>query len=126
MTEGISLAKFIEFIILGAVGGVASGLLGIGGAVVIVPVLVFMFGWSQHMAQGTTLAMLLPPIGIMAVLRYYNAGNIDLKVAGLLCVGFLFGGWLGAVIANQLSGEMLRKVFGVFLLLIGLKMILGK
>ncbi len=126
MTEGISLAKFIEFIILGAVGGVASGLLGIGGAVVIVPVLVFMFGWSQHMAQGTTLAMLLPPIGIMAVLRYYNAGNIDLKVAGLLCVGFLFGGWLGAVIANQLSGEMLRKVFGVFLLIIGLKMILGK
>jgi uncharacterized membrane protein YfcA len=126
MTEGISVAKFIEFILLGAVGGVASGLLGIGGAVVIVPVLVFIFGWSQHMAQGTTLAMLLPPIGILAVLRYYNAGNIDLKVAGLLCVGFLFGGWLGAVIANQLSGEMLRKVFGVFLLLIGLKMILGK
>jgi hypothetical protein len=126
MTEGISVARFIEFILLGLVGGVASGLLGIGGAVLIIPVLVFVFGWSQHLAQGTTLAMLLPPIGIMAVLRYYNAGNIDFKVAGLLCVGFLFGGWLGAVVANQLSGETLRKVFGVFLLLVSLKMILGK
>ena len=126
MTEGISIVKVIEFIILGLVGGVASGLLGIGGAVVIIPVLVYIFGWQQHLAQGTTLAMLLPPIGIMAVLRYYNAGNIDLKVAGLLCIGFLFGGWLGAVIANELPADTLRKVFGVFLLVISLKMILGK
>lgn len=126
MTEGISVVKVVEFIILGLMGGIASGLLGIGGAVLIVPALVYIFGWHQHLAQGTTLAMLLPPIGILAVLRYYSAGNIDLKVAGLLCVGFLFGGWLGAVVANQLSGDTLRKVFGVFLLLISLKMILGK
>jgi hypothetical protein len=126
MTESNSVTQIIQYILLGLLGGIASGILGIGGAVLIIPVLVYVYGWQQHLAQGTTLAMLLPPIGIMAVLRYYQTGNVDFKVAGLLCVGFLFGGWLGGYVANILSGDTLRKVFGVFLLLISLKMIFGK
>lgn len=115
-----------EYIILGLVVGALAGMLGIGGAVFIVPVLVYVFGWQQHMAQGTTLAMLVPPIGILAVWSYYQAGHVDFKVAGLMCVGFLVGGYFGGVFANQLPADTLKKIFGAALLLISLKMILGK
>ena len=115
-----------EYIILGLVVGVLAGALGIGGAVFIVPALVYIFGWQQHMAQGTTLAMLVPPIGILAVLSYYRAGHVDFKVAGLMCIGFFVGGYFGGLVANQLPADTLKKVFGVAMLLISLKMILGK
>ena len=116
----------IQFVILGLVVGVLAGALGIGGAVFIVPALVYLFGWQQHMAQGTTLAMLIPPIGILAAMKYYQAGHVDIKVAALLCVGFFVGGYFGGVIANQLPADTLKKVFGIALLLISLRMILGK
>jgi uncharacterized protein len=116
----------IEFIILGVIVGTLAGLLGIGGAVFIIPVLVYFMGWDQHLAQGTTLAMLVPPIGILAAWRYYQAGNVDLKVAGLLCIGFFVGGYFGGTIANQLPSDTLKKIFGIALLLISLKMIIGK
>jgi uncharacterized membrane protein YfcA len=114
------------FVVLGIVVGMFAGILGIGGAIFVIPVLVYVFGWEQHMAQGTSLAMLVPPIGILAAWKYYQAGHADLKVAALLCVGFFVGGYFGGVIANQLPAETLRKVFGVALLLISLKMIIGK
>src|SRR5262245_23144003 len=91
------------FVLLGAVAGVACGLVGIGGGIVMVPVLVFFFGSSQHTAQGTTLAMMLPPIGLGAVMVYYRAGFVDLKTAGFLCVGFVLGGVLGARLATGLG-----------------------
>ena len=116
----------ILFIGLGVVVGALAGLLGIGGAIFVIPVLVYVFGWEQHMAQGTTLAMLIPPIGILAAWKYYQAGHADLKVAGLLCIGFFVGGYFGGLMANQLPADTLRKVFGVAMLLISLKMILGK
>lgn len=116
----------VWFIALGLVVGVLSGLVGVGGAIFIVPVLVYAFGWEQHMAQGTTLAMLVPPIGILAAWKYYEAGHSDLRVAGLLCVGFFVGSYFGGSFANQLSGDTLRKIFGVALLVISVKMILGK
>ena len=115
-----------QFIVLGLVVGIISGTMGIGGAVFIVPALVYIFGWQQHMAQGTTLAMLVPPIGILAAWRYYSAGHVDLRVAGLMCVGFFVGGYFGGMFSNQLPAETLRKIFGAALLLISLKMILGK
>ncbi len=115
-----------QFILLGLVVGVLSGIMGIGGAVFVVPALVYIFGWQQHMAQGTTLAMLIPPIGILAAWQYYTAGHVDLKVAGLLCAGFFVGGYFGGLFANQLPGDTLKKIFGAALLLISLKMILGK
>jgi uncharacterized protein len=120
------MAQIIGFLALGLFAGIISGLIGIGGGIVIVPTLVFLFHFSQHRAQGTTLALLVPPIGILAAWAYYRQGYVDLKVAALICAGFVIGGLLGAKVATSLSNAMLEKVFGVALLLISLKMILSK
>ncbi len=114
------------YLLLGFVAGVLGGLIGIGGGVIVVPVLVFLFGFSQHRAQGTTLALMVPPIGLLAAWTYYKQGYVDLKVALLICVGFFLGGLLGAKVATTLSNAVLEKVFGVALLLIALKMIFAK
>ncbi|MBI3554450.1 MAG: sulfite exporter TauE/SafE family protein [Elusimicrobia bacterium] len=116
----------LGYILLGLFSGAVSGLIGIGGGVVIVPCLVLLFGLSQQQAQGTTLALLIPPIGILAAWTYYKQGFVDVKIAGLICLGFVFGGLLGAKLAVGLSNEVLRKVFGSALLLIALKMIFGR
>ncbi|OGW61169.1 MAG: permease [Nitrospirae bacterium RIFCSPHIGHO2_01_FULL_66_17] len=115
-----------SYLLLGLVAGVMSGLIGIGGGIVIVPVLVFLFGFSQHLAQGTTLAMMVPPIGILAAWMYFKEGYVDLSVAAVLCVGFFFGGWLGAKVATGLSSAVLERVFGVALLAVSIKMIVGR
>ncbi|HEY6193231.1 MAG TPA: sulfite exporter TauE/SafE family protein [Bacteroidota bacterium] len=120
------MIQALPYILLGLIVGVLAGVLGIGGAVFVVPALVYIFGWEQHMAQGTTLAMLLPPIGLFAAWTYYKAGNVDFKVAALLCVGFLVGGYFGGSFANQVPADSLRKIFGVALLIISLRMIIGK
>ena len=100
------------YILLGLVAGIFSGLIGIGGGIIIVPALVFLFGFSQHHAQGTTLALLVPPIGILAAWTYYRSGYVDLRTAAYICIGFMLGGWLGAKLATWLSGAALEKVFG--------------
>ena len=110
----------------GAVVGIVSGTIGIGGGIVLVPALVFLFGLSQHQAQGTTLALMVPPIGLLAAWTYYKHGFVDLRIAGLICLGFFFGGLVGARLATALSETVLTKVFGVALLLIALKMIFFK
>ena len=114
------------YLLLGLVAGVISGLIGIGGGVIIIPVLVFLFGFSQHRAPGTTLALLVPPIGLLAAWTYYKQGYVDLRVASLICVGFFLGGLAGAKIATSLSNAVLEKVFGVALLVVALKMIFSK
>jgi len=114
------------YLLLGVVAGILSGLIGIGGGTIIVPALIFLFGFSQHLAQGTTLALLVPPIGILAAWTYYKQGYVDLHIAALICIGFFFGGLLGAKLATHLSNVILERIFGVALLLIALKMILGK
>jgi uncharacterized membrane protein YfcA len=116
----------LGFVVLGLIAGVLSGLVGIGGGVFIVPALVFLFGLSQQQAQGTTLALLVPPIGILAACTYYKQGYVDLKIAGLICLGFVFGGLLGSKIAVGLSTKALRRVFGTAIIAIGAKMLLGK
>ena len=113
------------FVLLGLVSGVVSGLIGIGGGIVIVPALVFIFGLTQHQAQGTTLALLVPPIGLLAAWTYYKQGYVDLKIAALVCLGFFFGGLFGAKLAVGLSNNVLRKAFGAALLLVAAKMIFG-
>ena len=92
----------MQFIVVGFVVGILSGIIGIGGGLLIVPVLVYVFGWQQHMAQGTSLAMLVPPIGILAAWKYYQAGHVNLSVAGLLCAGFFIGSFIGGTVANQI------------------------
>ena len=120
------MTSIFLYLLVGLAAGVTSGLIGIGGGTIIVPVLVFLFGLSQHQAQGTTLALLVPPIGLLAAWTYYKQGYVDLKIASLICVGFFFGGLLGARLATRLSSIVLERVFGIALLLISLKMIFGK
>jgi uncharacterized membrane protein YfcA len=120
------MTTILLYLLLGFVAGALSGLIGIGGGVIIVPALVFLFGLSQHQAQGTTLALLIPPIGILAAWMYYQQGYVDVKIAAVICLGFFFGSFLGAKVATGLSNIMLERIFGVALLLIALKMIFVK
>lgn len=113
-------------ILLGLAAGFLSGLVGIGGGILIVPSLVFLFGFSQHLAQGTTLALLVPPIGLLAAWTYFQQGYVDLRVAALVCVGFFFGGLLGARVATSLPTASLERIFASALILIGVKMWLGR
>ncbi|MDY0060902.1 MAG: sulfite exporter TauE/SafE family protein [Myxococcota bacterium] len=116
----------IGLVLLGLLAGVLGGLIGIGGGVIIVPILVFVFKYEQHLAQGTTLALLLPPIGILAAWSYYQQGQMDVRAAVLICLGFVVGGFFGAKLALVMPQEILRKVFGVAMLLIALNMIFRK
>lgn len=114
------------FIAVGLAAGILSGLVGIGGGILVVPALVFFFGFTQHQAQGTTLAMMVPPIGILAAWAYYNQGFVDVKAAALLCAGFLLGGWLGGKVAVTLSTPALTRAFGAVLLVVSIRMLFSK
>jgi len=116
----------IAYIILGVIAGTLSGILGIGGGIVLIPALVFIFGLTQLQAQGTTLALMIPPIGLLAALRYYQSGNVKLGMAGFICLGFFAGGFLGANLVQNLSEPLLRKSFALFLLLVSLRMFFAK
>lgn len=106
----------------GVLAGILAGLVGIAGGVLIVPSLVYFSGFNQKMAQGTSLAVLLPPTGALAFWQYYRTGNVDLKMAALIFVGLLLGGWVGGAWAQELSNTELRKGFALFLLLTGIHM----
>ncbi len=101
--------------------GVMSSMVGIGGGVLIVPALVLLFAVSQKMAQGTSLAMLLPPIGAFAVYNYYKAGQVDFKVAGILCIAFVAGSYFGSKVALKMDETTLKRIFGVFLMIMAIK-----
>jgi len=120
------LTNLSLYLLLGLFAGVISGLIGIGGGVIIVPALIYLMGFTQHQAQGTTLALLVPPIGLLAAWTYYRQGYVNLTVAAFVCLGFFVGGLLGAKLAVKLSDELLRRVFGVALLLLALHMIFAK
>lgn len=114
------------FLVAGFLTGIIGGLFGVGGGEIFIPLLIYIFGFSQHQAQGTSLAVLLPPIGLLAALRYYHSGYVDFRVAGLLAVGFFLGASIGALGATHIHGDWLRKFFGVFLLIVSLHMIFGR
>jgi len=120
------MVNIILYLLLGLSAGVLSGLIGIGGGTIIVPALIYLFGLTQHQAQGTTLALLIPPIGLLAAWTYYKNGYVNLTIAVFICLGFFIGGLAGAKLAIGLSNEILKKVFGFLLLLIALYMIFGK
>jgi uncharacterized protein len=109
-------------ILVGLFAGTMSGLVGIGGGVVIVPCLVLLLGFSQHTAQGTSLALLLLPVGVLAVLNYYRTGNVDFKAVGIMCLAFVIGGWIGSKIALSLQQDVVKKIFAIVLFYTAFKM----
>lgn len=114
------------YIILGLISGIFGGMFGIGGGTILIPALVYLFGLTQLQAQGTTLAIMVPPIGLLAAMRYYYSGNVKLGMAIFICIGFFIGGLLGAHIVQKFPDPLLKKMFGVYLLAVSLKMIFGK
>jgi uncharacterized membrane protein YfcA len=114
------------YIILGVIAGIFGGMFGIGGGTILIPALVYLFGLTQHQAQGTTLAIMVPPIGLLAALRYYYSGNVKLSIAAFICLGFFVGGLIGAHFVQKLDDQTLKKLFGTYLLVISLRMIFGK
>ena len=113
-------------LVLGIAIGIISGLIGIGGGAFLVPALVFFYGMSQIKAQGTSVATLLAPIGILAFWTYYKAGHVDLKIATLVAVGFAVGGWVGGLWAQHLSALVLRRSFAVLMIVLALKLMFTK
>jgi len=118
--------KEVMFIMLGVLAGAMSGLFGIGGGVIIIPALVLIAGFTQHEAQGTTIAVFLLPVGILAAMQYYKSGHIHIIVALLICFGFLIGSFFGANVAESLSHIALKRAFGIFLLIMSVSMIFSK
>jgi uncharacterized membrane protein YfcA len=123
---GRAVSPVVWFVLAGVGTGILGGLFGVGGGEIFVPLLVYLFGFSQHQAQGTSLAVLLPPIGLLAALQYWRAGYVEFRTALLLAAGFFIGASLGALIATRLHATLLRRLFGAFLLLVALHMIFGR
>ncbi len=110
----------------GILTGIFAGLVGVGGGLVVVPILVYFFGLDQRTAQGTSLAMLLPPTGLLAFLKYYEAGHVDLRLALMIAIGTLVGGYFGGAWAQQINENLLRKGFAVVLVVAAVKLFLQK
>lgn len=110
-------------LLIGLAAGFISGLIGIGGGIIIVPALVFFLGFTQKMAQGTSLGLILFPVGILAVMQYYKQGNLNFTYVAVLAIAFVIGGFLGGKLASSINDQLMKKVFGVVLLLVGLKML---
>jgi len=122
----MSISMLLILIVIGIITGVMAGMLGIGGAIIMIPALVLLMGFSQQTAQGTSLAVMLPPIGILAAYNYYKAGQVNIKFAIVLAVFFLVGSYFGSKMALTLPQPLLKKIFGVLLLLVAAKMLLSK
>lgn len=109
--------------LIGLIAGILSGLVGVGGGIIIVPALVFFLGFSQYQAQGTSLGLLLLPVGIFAVINYYNKGYIDIKVVAIMSIAFIIGGYFGSKLSLILSQDVLRKIFAIVLFYTAIKML---
>jgi hypothetical protein len=122
----MSTSMILILIVIGIITGVMAGMLGIGGAIIMIPALVFLLGISQQTAQGTSLAVMLPPVGIIAAYNYYKAGHVNIRFAVILAVFFLVGSYFGSRLALNIPQAALKKIFGVLLLLVAAKMLLSK
>ncbi|PLX11270.1 MAG: permease [Marinilabiliales bacterium] len=118
--------EIVLLVIIGFIAGIVGGSLGLGGGIIIVPALVFILGFTQHHAQGTSLAVLLFPVGILAVINYSKSGYVNFKFAAILIVAFVLGSYIGSEISVHLPDKILKKVFAIFLLLISIKMLFNK
>jgi len=122
----MSVNEIFILIVIGLAAGMIAGALGVGGAIIIVPALVFFFHMTQHTAQGTSLAILLFPVGILAFITYYKHGHVNMRVAIIVMLAFIIGGYFGSLLSVNLPGRSLRVLFGILMLAAGVKMIFGK
>ena len=122
----MSTTVLLLLIVIGLITGAMSGLLGIGGAIIMIPALVYLLGFNQQLAQGTSLAVMLPPIGIIAAYNYYKAGEMNLKYALIVAGFFIIGSYFGSKLAIQIPQQVLRKIFAILLLVVAAKMLLSK
>ena len=120
------MTSTILFIVIGIVAGILSGMFGIGGGIIIVPALMYLCGFSQLKAQGTSLAVLLPPVGIFAFIEYYKKGQVNVQAGVLIVIFLVIGSVFGSKLAQNLPMDVLRKSFGILTLLISIKMIFSK
>lgn len=120
----MNITTLLILVLIGLLAGVISGMVGVGGGIIIVPGLVFLLGMTQHGAQGTSLALMLPPIGIMAAYNYHKAGHLNWKYAAIIAVAFVVGGYFGSKwTVTYFDEKTLKKIFGGMMLLAGVKMI---
>jgi uncharacterized membrane protein YfcA len=122
----MNLTTIIILVIIGLMAGVFGGMFGVGGAIIMIPALVYFLGVDQHTAQGTSIAIMLPPIGLFAAYNYYKAGQVNIWYAVIIAVAFLVGGFFGSKIALALPENLMKKIFGIFLILVALRMIFSK
>ena len=121
--KDMDIQTILIIILVGVAAGVLGGLVGVGGGIIIVPSLVYFIGFSQKTAQGTSLGLIMLPVGILGVLMYYKQGHVDFRVVGILAVGFLLGSYLGSKIALSLPQDTVKKVFAVLMVIIAVKML---
>jgi len=125
----MTVTTIITLVFIGLIAGILSGLVGVGGGIIMVPLFVLVLGLTQHNAQGLSLAVMLPPVTFLAVYNYHtagNGGNIDWRIALTVSILFVIGGFLGSKLALQIDQRILKKVFGVFMLLVAIKLIFTK
>ncbi len=122
----MTLSNFLLLTLVGLSAGFLAGTFGVGGGIIIVPALVFVFGMTQHEAQGTSLVVLLFPVGILAVWNYYKQGFVNFKFALVLIFFFVIGGYFGSLFSTNISDNLLKKIFGILMLIAGAQMVFGK
>lgn len=121
--KDMDIQTILIIILVGIAAGILGGLVGVGGGIIIVPSLIYFVGFSQKTAQGTSLGLIMLPVGILGVLQYYKQGHVDFRVVGILALGFLAGSYFGSKIALSLPQETVKKMFAILMILIAVKML---
>jgi uncharacterized membrane protein YfcA len=119
-------STILILLIIGVAAGMLSGFVGVGGGILIVPALVFFLGFTQHQAQGTSLAMMIPPIGLLAVWNYYKAGQVNMTAAAVLCITFFLGAFIGSKLSIAMDPAKVKKIFAVVMMAASIKLLFGK
>lgn len=122
----MTVTQIILLAIIGLIAGIFSGSLGVGGAIIVIPALVFFLGLSQHQAQGTSLAFMIPPVTLLAVINYWKQGYVNWKFALILALMFFIGAYIGSTISVNIPEKILKKMFGALLLFVAARMIFSR
>ena len=122
----MSVSMILILLLIGVAAGFASGFVGVGGGIIIVPALVFFLGYSQHMAQGTSLALMLPPIGLLGFYNYYKSGNTNVTAAAIIAVAFVLGAYFGSKLSMSMDQRVVKKIFGGVMMLAAAKLLFSK